>query len=184
QMLSAELLRPRARTAPLICALAAIAACHSGTDGSMDFTVSGTVSGLANGASVVLSDNGASSVTIAANGTFTFSSPVPTGGSYDVTVTTQPNGQSCAVTNGSGVDVAANVSNVSVVCSTQSFTIGGTISGLSGGAQVVLENNGSDPLTLSANRSFTFTTPVPYDGSYVIAVATQPAGESCTVSNA
>jgi hypothetical protein len=132
---------------------------------------------------VVLSDNGASSLTVAANGPFSFSSPVTTGGSYDVAVTTQPNGQQCAVTNGGGADVTKNVSNVAVVCSTQTFTIGGALTGLPAGTQVVLDNNGADSLTLSADGTFTFATAVPYDGSYLVTVASQPVGESCTASN-
>lgn len=171
-----------ARSAALICALSALVACHSSAVRPRQFTVSGSVSGLASGASVALSDDGGSGLTVSSNGAFTFSSPVTAGGSYDVSVTTQPSGQSCAVTNASGAGITANVTNVSVVCSTLSFTIGGTISGLSAGAQVVVENNGASSLTLSANGSFTFTSNVPYDGSYLVTVATQPAGEICSVS--
>ncbi len=170
-----------ARMVVPMCMVWALAACHS--SGPAQFTVAGTVSGLASGANVVLSDNGTGNLAVAANGAFAFASPVMAGGSYDVAVTTQPSGELCVVTNGSGVDVTANVSNVSVVCSTRSFTISGAISGLSSGAQVVLENNGANSLTVSADGAFTFSGTVPYDGAYAVTVATQPAGEICTVSN-
>lgn len=65
----------------------------------------------------------------------------------------------------------------------RTFFIGGTVSGLAPGAQVALRNNGGDPLTLSANGSFSFTTPVAYNGSYAVTVGTQPAGQSCSVQN-
>ena len=40
-----------------------------------------------------------------------------------------------------------------------SFTVGGTVSGLSG--TVVLQDNGGDNLSVSANGSFTFATALP-----------------------
>jgi hypothetical protein len=59
-------------------------------------------------------------------------------------------------------------------------TIGGSISGLVG--TVVLELNGSDQLTLSANGSFKFATPVPAGQPYAVTVLTQPLGPDCAVS--
>ncbi len=78
------------------------------------YSVGGTVSGLAG--SVVLQNNGGNNLTLASNGIFNFSSTIAYGNAYLVTVLTQPAGQSCTVTGGSGT-VAANVSGVTVVCS-------------------------------------------------------------------
>ena len=61
------------------------------------------------------------------------------------------------------------------------YTIGGALSGLSGA--VVLQNNGGDDLTLSADGDFTFTTPVADGSGYAVTVLTQPPGQTCTVSN-
>lgn len=146
------------------------------------FSIGGTVSGLGSGNDVVLS-NGASPLTVSANGGFSFSSAVTAGGSYSVTVTTQPTGQACAVSNGSGTAIAANVSNVIVSCSTDTYTIAGSTSGLASGTRLVLRNNDTDALTVSAGGPFSFATPVAYNGSYLVAVATQPTGATCTVSN-
>ncbi|MBW4050721.1 MAG: hypothetical protein HIU85_04545 [Proteobacteria bacterium] len=173
----------RARALPLLCVLAMLAACNSGSSALSTFTVSGTVSGLASGASFALSDNGADSFVVSGNGSFTFQTPIAANGSYDVTVSIQPNGEICAVTNGSGAGVSGNVTGVAVVCSTQSYTVGGSLNGLAGGTQVTLENNGSDALTLSTNGPFKFSKPIAYDGSYNVTMATQPANEICTVSN-
>jgi hypothetical protein len=147
------------------------------------YTISGTTSGLASGAQVVLSDNGTDTLTISAGGPFAFATPVAYNGTYLVTVTTQPTGATCTVSNGSGAGVTANISNVNVNCSTDTYTISGSTSGLASGAQVVLNDNGSDGLTVSADGAFTFTTPIAYNGSYAITVATQPSGATCTVSN-
>lgn len=191
----ATLLPRRVRAVPSLVALLALAACHSGSRSaaaptpsvsstpSAHFTVGGTVSGLASGSSVTLSDNGTDTLTVSANGAFTFPTAITANGSYAVAVASQPQGETCAVTNGAGTGVTANVTTVSVVCSTQSFTVGGSVSGLQSGDQVVLQDSGTDSLTLAANGAFTFKTPLTYDSSYVVTVATQPAGEVCTVSN-
>jgi len=143
------------------------------------YTISGTVTGFT-GPGLVLQDNGGDNLTVSGN-SFTFATPVSTGGAYSVTVLTQPAGENCTVTNGTG-KATTNVTNVSVSC-TQLFAIGGTVTGLNG-TGLVLQDNGGDNLTLNANASsFTFATPVASGGAYSVTVLTQPAGESCTVTN-
>lgn len=148
------------------------------------FTVSGALSGLVNSTQVTLENNGADPLNLSANGPFNFSTPVAKSGAYNVTVSSQPVGQTCSVTNGQGNNVTANVSNVTVACSTATYTIGGSVSGLSAGQQVTLEDNGGDALTVTANGPFTFSTPVVYGGAYTVTVGTQPTGIVCLVSNA
>src|SRR5712691_3907334 len=60
-----------------------------------------------------------------------------------------------------------------------SYTIGGTVSGLTG--TVVLQNNGGDDLTLSTNAAFTFATSVASGNTYNVTVLTQPSGQECSV---
>jgi hypothetical protein len=147
------------------------------------FTLTGTLNNLASGLQVMLENNAADPLTLSADGTFTFSTPVAESGAYNVTVGTQPAGQTCSVTNGQGTQVTANVANITVTCSTNTYTIGGAVSGLGAGQQVTLEDNGGNALTLTANGAFTFTTPVAYGGAYTVAVGTQPTGLACLVSN-
>ena len=148
------------------------------------FTIGGTVSGLA-GTGLVLQNNGTDNLSIAADGAFTFATPLADGSAYNVTVFTQPSGpsQTCSVTNGSGTIAGADVTNVEVNCSTNTFTIGGTVSGLAG-TGLVLQNNGGDNRTIAANGAFTFT--AQDDGTaYNVTVASQPAGPAqfCSVTN-
>jgi hypothetical protein len=91
-----------------------------------------TVNGLASGQTVVLTDTATGSATgaasgtatdalgVVANGVSTFAWSWPTGVNYNVTVTTQPTGQNCTVTNGSGVTDLVNnpngASNIVVNC--------------------------------------------------------------------
>jgi galactose oxidase-like protein/Kelch motif protein len=165
----------------------------SGGTGTGAFTVSGSISGLT-GSGLELLDtiNGTTPDTLtvtAASTKFTFSKSVPSGDTYAVTVAAQPTGpaQNCTVTSGSGT-AAANVTSVAVTCTTNpvTATIGGTISGLAQGASVILQDNGGDSLTLTANGAFTFKTPVtgPTD-AYAVTVNTQPAtpNQICTVAN-
>src|SRR5690348_1952202 len=144
------------------------------------FTVGGTASGLSG--TVVLQDNGADDLTVTANGPFTFATALAPGAAYAVTVKTNPAGQTCTVTNGSGTMGSANVTNVAVSCSANpTFTVGGTVSGLSG--TVVLQDNGADDLTVTANGPFTFATALAPGAAYAVTVKTNPAGQTCTVSN-
>ena len=65
-----------------------------------------------------------------------------------------------------------------------SYTVGGTISGLAGSG-LVLQNNGGDDRSLSANGAFSFPTPLSDTSAYTITVKTQPTTPSqiCTVNN-
>jgi hypothetical protein len=144
------------------------------------YTIGGTVSGLI-GIGLVVQDNGGNNQALSANGTFAFSNSVASGAAYSVTVFTQPTGQSCTVTNGSGT-ASANVSNVQVTCITTTYTIGGTVSGLTG-TGLVLQDNGGNNLSVSANGSFTFSSSVANGAAYSVTVLTQPTGQSCTITN-
>ena len=155
---------------------------------SATFTVGGTVTGLAAGNTLTLEDNGSDNLAISANGTFTFAQPVSSGGSYFATVLSQPTGtaQTCTVSMGSGTMASADITSIAVSCSNASSTIGGTLTGLAAGDTITLQDNGGDPLTLSANGPFTFPTALTSGGAYAVTVSTQPAGpaQQCSVSAA
>jgi len=148
------------------------------------YTIGGTVLGLS-GTGLVLQNNGGNNLTVGANGTFAFTTPVTSGSAYDVTVLTQPASpaQTCSVTNGAGT-ATANITSVQIACTTITYTIGGTVSGLSG-TGLVLQNNGGNNLAVSANGSFTFGTPIDSGSAYNVAVLTQPSGpaQACTVTS-
>ena len=72
----------------------------------------------------MLQNNGADYLSLAANGTFTFATPVAAGSTYNVTVKTQPTKQFCSVLNGGGT-ADTNITNVQVSCTA---TTGNTIS--------------------------------------------------------
>ena len=82
------------------------------------FSVGGTVSGLSG--TVVLQDNGGDDLSLTANGSFTFATKLAGGAAYSVTVKTNPSGQTCTVSGGSGTVAAANVTSVAVSCAANS----------------------------------------------------------------
>jgi uncharacterized repeat protein (TIGR01451 family) len=149
------------------------------------YTVGGTVSGLS-GTGLILRNNDGDDLPVAANGAFTFTTPVASGAVYSVTAFAQPSNlsQTCSVTNSGGTVTSANVSNVQVICATNTYTVGGTVIGLSGSG-LVLRNNDGDDLSLAANGGFTFVAPVASGAAYSVTAFAQPANPSqtCTVSN-
>jgi hypothetical protein len=166
-------------------------ACGGGSSGGSTpppapttYTIGGTVSGLT-GSGLVLQNNGADNLAVTANGSFTFTTAITSGGAYAVTVLTQPSSptQTCTVTSGTGT-AAANVTSVQVACAAPTFTIGGTVSGLLG-TGLVLQDNGGNNLSVTANGSFTFSTALASGTAYKVTVLTQPSGptQTCTVTN-
>lgn len=149
------------------------------------FTVSGTVTGLASGNSVTLVNNGGDAQTVNGDGPFTFS-PQNDGTGFNVTVQTQPTrpSQACTVTDGTGTVSGADVTDVQVNCVTDQFTVGGSVSGLSGSG-LILQNNGADDLAITANEPFTFLTALDDGSSYTVSVQTQPSepDQICTLAN-
>jgi 6-phosphogluconolactonase (cycloisomerase 2 family) len=146
------------------------------------YTVSGTVSGLAAGQQVTLADNGTDTLNVTTGGSFTFQQPVTYSQPYSVTIATQPSGQTCSVSNGSGSSFAYNISNVKVLCTSTTYQVGGTVSGLAAGASVTLVDNGTDTLALSVDGSFNFTAPLIYHQAYDVTVSTQPTMQTCAVT--
>jgi hypothetical protein len=145
----------------------------------ISYTVAGSISGLTG--SVVLQDNGGDDLTVSANGTFIFATSITNGKTFKVTVLTQPNGQTCSVSAGAGTISGNNVSNVAVICATNTYSVGGTVSGLTG--IVVLQNNNGDDLTVTADGAFTFATQVANSSPYSVTVLIQPAGQNCSVAS-
>lgn len=107
----------------------------SGSVGSTGtgYTIGGRVSGLANGASIVLKkkviasglvakavvaspNSSTDSITVSDNGTFTFPAQVSDLSAYDTSVVAPPLGEVCAITYGGDVVRGEDVTNVNVFC--------------------------------------------------------------------
>lgn len=107
------------RPAVAAAALAALAlfGCGGGSDDDAagPFRVGGTLTGLGAGHVLVLRNNGGDDLRLDANGPFVFGARLASGATYDVTVKTQPDGQTCGVARGSGT-VRDDVDTIAVAC--------------------------------------------------------------------
>lgn len=171
--------------AGVMCA-ALLASCGGSDNGSLLLTV--TVTGLLKTGLVLV--NGNQTVTVSPSGgatvTATFPNLVAQDDHFDVKVQTNPLATTCVPDETTSIG-SANYYNVSlgrivVNCTTASYNLGGTISGLT--QDVLVLANGANLVTvLPGASSFVFPTKV-YDGlNYGVTVLTQPEGLTCTVAN-
>jgi len=88
----------------------------SSCEASDTFAILGSVSGLV-GDGLVLRSLGIADLTVSAgSGVFLFGDRVADGYAYNITIVTQPTGQNCVVTNGSGVVAGADPSGIAITC--------------------------------------------------------------------
>ena len=147
-----------------------------------NFTLGGRVSGLVGQSQVTLT-RGADVLAIG-NGTYTLPTSVPYGANYQLIVTSAA-GQSCQFSDGntflSATMPGANVTNANLVCVPATYGVGGTVTGLVGQGNVVLQN-GADSISVY-NGTYAFPTQVTYGAGYSASL-TAPAGQSCVFSPA
>ncbi len=169
----------------LFCSFFLFTACSDDVSSSFRmtelFSVGGTVTGL-NG-TVVLQNNGGDNLSITSNGAFTFTTSLLDTDTYAVTVLTQPSDQTCTVSNSTGTITGANVANVTVTCAVNTFTVGGTVSGLFAGYEMELSNNEGNSLivegTANGNGNFTFSAALENGAAYEVTVTS--ALQNCAV---
>ncbi len=149
-------------------------------------TIGGTVTGLDIASTgLILQNNGGDDLSITANGNYTFATGVLDGQTYAVTVLTDPTlpNQTCIPTNATGT-VSANVTSVDITCTTNAFSIGGTIAFTTAGQTLVIQNNLGNDLTLTnADSNFVFTTPITDGLTYDVTELTPPAAGNCSITN-
>ena len=148
---------------------------------SQTFTLGGSVSGLSTNTNVTLA-NGNDIISVG-NGNFAFTLPVANAANFNVTIT-QPTGQNCnfVAASGTGVMPASNDFNIVIACVPDSYTLGGTITGLVTGNVTVTNTMNADAIA-AGNGNYVFDQNIDYNDVYAV-VAVPPAGQSCTVSNA
>jgi 6-phosphogluconolactonase (cycloisomerase 2 family) len=160
------------------------------------YTVGGTVTGLS-GSGLVLQNSGGNDQPISASGSFTFSTPLPSGTSYSITVKSSPSSpaQGCLIANGTGTVTSANITNVSVSCQ-DGFTVSGTVSGLAGSGlglatcapggprEAVITCTYRSPVAADGTFSFDAVFPPSYQGW--VAITHQPTSptQHCAINSA
>lgn len=146
------------------------------------YPVSGTITGLIS-SGLVLLDNGSDATPIGVNAAqFIMPTPIAYGSPYSITIQSQPTGVTCSISGGAGT-MGLGGATVPVSCITNMYTVGGTISGLTAGGLVLLDN-GSDASAQPAGAShFMMPTPIAYGSAYAITVQSEPTGLVCSVGD-
>lgn len=167
--------------AVLACALT-LAAC-GGSGGNL--VLSGTVIGLTRDG-LVLQNNGANDLTVAANSTsFVFPTLIANDAAFNVTIKSSPPSAVCTALNNVGKTGNFDVNTVIIQCITNTYNLGGTISGLRSSGLVLINGPDRVEVKADANNNFptTFTMAKVPDGSpYGVTVLTQPANQTCTIN--
>jgi len=145
------------------------------------FTIGGTVTGLA-GTGLVLRLNNATDLTLNANGQFT-GPAYPQGTAYTVAVRDQPTQpwQTCTVGNGTGT-LTGPVNNVAINCTTNTYHVGVTVTGLTG-VGLVLQVNGGTAAPILMDGAYSLPGNVASGTNYGVTIQTQPGGQQCAVAN-
>ena len=151
---------------------------------AQQWPLGGTVTGLL-GDGLVLQLNDDELLPVAGDGPFQFNTVLASGASYDVDIallSTAPE-QTCQVINGSCTVGDGAVDNIVIHCGAALVhTVGGTLSGLAQGGSVALQLNGGPLQHLAGNGPFVFPDLFTTGDGYLVTVATQPAGQHCTVT--
>lgn len=155
---------------------ALLAGCGGGgsDSGATTYSVGGTISGL--DGTLVLQNNGGDNLSRSTNGAFNFGTRLPAGSAHAVTVLSQPAGQICQVTNGSGTVGTANVTSIQVACA--DVAAGGNNASLSA---LTLSSGTLDPAFAANQLAYTSTQAFPVSSLQVTPTA-QAAGATLTVN--
>jgi hypothetical protein len=150
-----------------------------------NYTIGGTVSGLV-GSGLALNLNGGAALPIAADGSYVFPTALTDTSVYTVMISAQPTDpvQACSIANANGTLVGADVGNVNVTCAAPAatYTIGGSVSGLTGSGLALSLNGGAQTLAVAASGAFAFPAGLEDGAAYAVTVDTQPTGQTCLVS--
>lgn len=139
------------------------------------YVIGGVVKGLVEGTRMQI-ENAGDRLVIDANGFFRFVTEALDGESYSVRVTRQPEApnQSCSLTGAQGQVAGQDVDGIIIECVLKTFSVGGMVSGLPDGNEIVLQNKGRDRLQVSADGPFVFPVAMEDGSSYEVEVARQP----------
>ncbi|TGM42512.1 hypothetical protein EHQ92_17145 [Leptospira biflexa] len=149
------------------------------------YSLGGTITGLdgATGLTLTNAFDGATLPVAVAAGTFAFTQTYVSGSTYNVTVTTQPNHpvQNCIVTNGSGTFASANITTITINCTSTAYPIEITAVGIGSGT-LTLSNNGSEMLPIASDGLHRFPTNLPPSSTYNVQIVSSPPGHQCVLS--
>ncbi|EMY60736.1 beta strand repeat-containing protein [Leptospira terpstrae] len=150
------------------------------------YTIGGTITGLDGITGLILTNSvdGSTLSVAVASGAFAFTQTYLNGTTYNVSVSTQPNHpvQNCVTTNGVGTIAGANITNITIACTSIAFPIEVTAVGIASGT-LSIRNNNSELLTISTNGLHRFPTNIITNNSYSLQVVSTPANHQCILNS-
>ncbi|HMB14868.1 MAG TPA: DUF1566 domain-containing protein [Pelovirga sp.] len=140
------------------------------------YSIGGIVKGLVEGTKLQIVNKDSEILDISMNGAFSFAKELLDGAEYRITVLSQPQApnQICSLTGAEGAVVGEDVSGIVIECVLQTYTVGGTVSGLPAQDQIVLQNKGQDRLPITADGPFVFPLTMEDGSSYEVELVTPP----------
>jgi len=120
------------------------------------------------------------------DGEYTFDTALADGTHYVVAVYTQPTApnQTCVFDSANDTgDISGDaVTDVDLTCTTNQYTVGGTVDHLTG-TGLTLQINGGGDLPVSGSGDgvpFTFAAPLDDETAYTVSVSVDPTGQTCS----
>jgi hypothetical protein len=158
--------------------------------GKAGFTITGTVTGQqfpglvlgTNGMTVAIDPPTPPLTTV----NYSFPKQIEYGDVYDVTVTQQPQHQTCGPANAVlATDTAGRLGQINVpfTCALNAYAIGGTVTGLTVDGLVLANGSTGGSITLAKDTAAFSLGMVTYGVTYGVTVQAQPAGLVCSVAN-
>lgn len=155
------------------------------------YTVGGTISSLTTPFGVntfVLQNNAGDDLIVSGNGTFTFNTAIPTGSNYAVTVFSSPQNpwQTCSISNGTGTVAASAITNITISCSVNTYSMSGNITSTVPLPSGLTVTNGIDTINVPGGATTTpisFTTPIASGTGYDISITAEPPGYVCAIQS-
>ncbi len=95
------------------------------------------------------------------------------------------NGPGCTHSSLCGIAQSITIfDDVTMSIISNTFTIGGTVTGIPATESLIILNNNGDDLTLdNADTTFVFATSISDGSTYIVTVDTDPASVACTITN-
>lgn len=140
------------------------------------YVIGGFISGATAPVSLTLNGN----VTeVFSGGSFQFSGTFVSGESYSISVGSNAS-QTCSIQNQNGMISGTNVTDVTVTCTANTFSIGGSISTDNAEPVTVMLNGGAQTFMPG---SFQFSTTLTNGSSYNVTIGTPPVSQACSIQN-
>src|SRR5215472_4663300 len=113
---------------------------------------------------------------------FTFPTALASGRSYVAPETHNPPGPACKVSSGTGTITNSSIDNVVVSCGDASYTVGGTVSGLTSDGLIITDTAGAVLPVATGTSHFTLPGVVAFGSSYSVTIKNQPQHQTCSIS--